>query len=231
MRRLPPQKDVAGIHFMNRGISTYPPYEVPETVQSPEILAVAAALKECRVEFKGGKVAVVGSGPTAGMTKLLAGYLYDKGCNVRLLRFENLGGARLHGPDLLRSLEETQVDKTVEIVNPDGEAVVSWTNQPGWLTKSRLKPGCVVIDMGYKFSRGKISGDADFMSISQVASAITPVPGGVRNIVKVMILQNLIQLINMQVGISQEAVSGALRRRFPIQSSERQGSLKRIPKH
>jgi methylenetetrahydrofolate dehydrogenase (NADP+)/methenyltetrahydrofolate cyclohydrolase len=229
MRRLPPQKDVGGIHFTNRGMATFPPHEVDKTVNAPEILAVAATLRECKIELKGGKVALVGSDSTAGMVKLLAGYLYDKGCDVRALRYENMhpvvGPADT--PRRLRSIEQAASQERGESINPNGEAIVTWTNQPGWLHSARVKPGSVIIDMGYKFARGLVSGDCDFDSLAQMPCIITPVPGGVRNIVRVMILQNLIQLIKMQIGAKEEQAAGALRRRFGVTSGEGSSPLRR----
>ena len=142
MRRLPPQKDVAGIHFTNRGMSTYPPYEVAETVHPPEILAVATTLRECDIDLRGGKVTIIGSASTAGMVKLLAGYLYDKGCDVRVLKIENFRSiVQGQGFGKLKPTEESTVDRSMEILNPAGEAVVTWTNHAGWLTRERLAPG------------------------------------------------------------------------------------------
>jgi methylenetetrahydrofolate dehydrogenase (NADP+) / methenyltetrahydrofolate cyclohydrolase len=228
MRRLPVSKDVGGIHFLNRGMATYPAREAGEAIISPEILAIASTLKECKIELRGGKLVVVGGGTTEGMVQLLAGYFYNKGCNVRLIRYENIHSQVEE--DGLRHLRPSDVpgSGSLEIINPDGEAVVSWANQPGWLTRARLHPASVVIDMGYKFARGRVSGDCDFMSILENGGIVTPVPGGVRNIVRYMILQNMVQLIKKQIGEDQERATGVLRRRFASTQNENQTSLKRF---
>ena len=220
MQRLPPSKDVAGIHFINRGMSTFSRAEVSDTVISPEIMAVTAALRECKVELKRGKITLIGSGSTGGMMKLLAGHLYDKGCDIRLLKYENLVETSGLQESRLKSAAASGASKE-ELLNPDGQAVITWANQPEWLTAKRLSPGCVILDMGYRFGRGKISGDCDFVSVSQIAKIITPVPGGVRNIVRIMILQNLIDLIKRQVGETQEQPVGPLLRRFGAGSGDK----------
>ncbi len=217
MRRLPPEKDVAGLHFINRGIVTYPPHEVAERVHPPEILAIVETLKEAKFELKSGRVVIVGSNATAGMVKILASYLYDEGSNVKLLRYSAITREE-DGvvSKRLQSIDDDKKDFDETIVNPDGDAVVTWANHPGWLSRSRLEPRSIVIDMGYKFARGKVSGDCDFMSVSKSAKLITPVPGGVRSITHVMILQNLINLIQRQMSEREDGSGKGLRRRFGV---------------
>jgi len=214
MKRLPPEKDVGGLHFVNRGMSTYAPHETGTQILPPEILAVVETLKQNSFELRGGKVVIVASEATAGLVKILAGHLFDKGCNVRILRYSNISRASdEQGAPRLKGFEE---EKAVEdtIINPEGEAVIAWANHSKWLTSSRLVPKSIVIDMGYKFARGVVSGDCDFPSVSRIASLITPVPGGVRNIAHVIILQNLITLIQVQLDHQIEQMGEGLKRRF-----------------
>ena len=217
MRRLPPEKDVGGIHFINRGKLSYPHYEVENFSYPPELPGVAATLKECSVELKGGKVVVIGSDQTSGIVRMLSGYLYEKGANVRLVHYKNLPGTRMAGESRkLRHIEEPEKKEEITVVNPEGEAVVTWTNHAGWLTRERLFPGSVVIDMGYKFARGKISGDCDFQNVSHTAKIITPVPGGARNIVHAMIVNNVIDLVKQKRSDQEPIKKGDLRKRFGV---------------
>ena len=56
---------------------------------------------------------------------------------------------------------------------------------------SWVKPGAIVIDVGMnRDEAGKLCGDVDFESASAVASAITPVPGGVGPMTIAMLLEN-----------------------------------------
>ena len=57
-----------------------------------------------------------------------------------------------------------------------------------------LKPGAVVIDVGTNRLDGKLVGDADFASVSAVASHVTPVPGGVGPVTVAMLLANVAAL-------------------------------------
>ncbi len=59
------------------------------------------------------------------------------------------------------------------------------------ITADYVKPGAVVIDVGINRNEaGKVVGDVDFASVEPVASAITPVPGGVGPMTIAMLLQN-----------------------------------------
>jgi methylenetetrahydrofolate dehydrogenase (NADP+)/methenyltetrahydrofolate cyclohydrolase len=59
------------------------------------------------------------------------------------------------------------------------------------ITADFIKPGATVIDVGVnRCSDGKLAGDVDFESVSTVAGAITPVPGGVGPMTIAMLLQN-----------------------------------------
>jgi methylenetetrahydrofolate dehydrogenase (NADP+)/methenyltetrahydrofolate cyclohydrolase len=63
------------------------------------------------------------------------------------------------------------------------DIVVAAVGRPGLVTGDWLRPGAVVIDVGINRivdgERSRLVGDCDFESCAQVASAITPVPGGV----------------------------------------------------
>ncbi len=60
-----------------------------------------------------------------------------------------------------------------------------------FVTADMVKPGAVVIDVGMnRRADGKLTGDVDFASVEPVASAITPVPGGVGPMTITMLMQN-----------------------------------------
>ena len=57
-----------------------------------------------------------------------------------------------------------------------------------------VKPGAIVIDVGInRLDNGKLVGDVDFDGVRQVASAITPVPGGVGPMTIAMLLTNTLE--------------------------------------
>jgi methylenetetrahydrofolate dehydrogenase (NADP+)/methenyltetrahydrofolate cyclohydrolase len=61
-----------------------------------------------------------------------------------------------------------------------------------------LKPGAVVVDVGINVVDGHIVGDVDFESAVTVASAITPVPGGVGPLTNAILLTHLIRAAERQ---------------------------------
>ena len=73
------------------------------------------------------------------------------------------------------------------------DLVVVAVGKPGVVNGSMLKPGAVVIDVGInRLPDGKLAGDVDFASASQVASRITPVPGGVGRMTVAMLIANTV---------------------------------------
>ena len=67
------------------------------------------------------------------------------------------------------------------------------------ITGDMIKPGAVVIDVGINRVDGKLVGDVDFASASQVASWITPVPGGVGPMTIAMLLRNTVRAAEAQL--------------------------------
>ena len=71
------------------------------------------------------------------------------------------------------------------------DVVVAAVGRRNTLTAEMVKPGAIVIDVGMnRNDAGKLCGDVDFDGVSQVASAITPVPGGVGPMTIAMLLVN-----------------------------------------
>ena len=73
------------------------------------------------------------------------------------------------------------------------DVVVVAVGKPHTLKSEMVKPGAIVIDVGInRMADGKLCGDVDFEAVSQIASAITPVPGGVGPMTITMLLANTI---------------------------------------
>ena len=70
--------------------------------------------------------------------------------------------------------------------------------RPGLITGEMLKPGAVVVDVGINVVDGKLVGDVDFESARRVASAITPVPGGIGPLTNAMLLSHLVRAAEAQ---------------------------------
>lgn len=73
------------------------------------------------------------------------------------------------------------------------DVLITATGVPGLITRGHVKPGAVVIDVGIARSpQGGITGDVRFEEVSEVASAITPVPGGVGPMTVAMLMRNVV---------------------------------------
>jgi methylenetetrahydrofolate dehydrogenase (NADP+) / methenyltetrahydrofolate cyclohydrolase len=74
------------------------------------------------------------------------------------------------------------------------DVIVAAVGKRNVLTADMVKPGAVVIDVGMnRNDEGKLCGDVDFAGVSQVASWITPVPGGVGPMTRAMLLMNTLE--------------------------------------
>jgi len=84
------------------------------------------------------------------------------------------------------------------------DVLVAAVGRPKMVTGDWLKPGAVVIDVGINRGEdGKLVGDVDFDSAVEVASAITPVPGGVGPMTRAMLLENTLTATVRQTGIDE----------------------------
>lgn len=74
------------------------------------------------------------------------------------------------------------------------DIVIAAIGKPGFVTKNMVRPGACVIDVGInRLPSGKLAGDCDFDGLLEVASAITPVPGGVGPMTIAMLLFNTVK--------------------------------------
>ncbi len=80
------------------------------------------------------------------------------------------------------------------------DILVVAAGQPGLVTAADVKPGAVVVDVGINRTEDGLVGDVDFKSVSEVAGAITPVPGGVGPMTIASLLANTIQAAELRAG-------------------------------
>jgi methylenetetrahydrofolate dehydrogenase (NADP+)/methenyltetrahydrofolate cyclohydrolase len=84
-------------------------------------------------------------------------------------------------------------------VTRTADILVAAIGQPEFINAEMVKPGAVVIDVGTTRVGDRIVGDVDFSAISQIASAITPVPRGVGPMTITMLLANTVKAAKMQI--------------------------------
>jgi methylenetetrahydrofolate dehydrogenase (NADP+)/methenyltetrahydrofolate cyclohydrolase len=78
------------------------------------------------------------------------------------------------------------------------DIVIVAAGRPGLITGQMLKRGAVVVDVGINVVGDRIVGDVDAGSVSGVASALTPVPGGVGPVTNALLMTHLIRAAEAQ---------------------------------
>ena len=80
------------------------------------------------------------------------------------------------------------------------DIVIAAVGKPKMITADMIKAGAAVIDVGInRGTDGKLVGDVDFEAVSQIASWITPVPGGVGPMTIALLLTNTLSAAQAQV--------------------------------
>jgi methylenetetrahydrofolate dehydrogenase (NADP+)/methenyltetrahydrofolate cyclohydrolase len=162
-----PMKDVDAFHPENVGLIVQGrPRFLPCTPHGVQLLLV-----ESGTQIEGAHVVVLGRSEIVG--KPMAMMLMQKGAAA------NATVTICHS----RTRNLTEITRTADIL-------IAAIGLPKFVTKEKVKPGVVVIDVGINRVEGKLIGDVDFESVSEIASAITPVPGGVGPMTIAMLLKN-----------------------------------------
>ena len=87
----------------------------------------------------------------------------------------------------------------------EADIIVAAVGKADFVTADMVKDGAVVIDVGMnRRADGKLCGDVDFDAVSQKASAITPVPGGVGPMTITMLMQNTVTSAELRAGAKKQ---------------------------
>ena len=133
-----------------------------------------------------------------GCMKMLESIGYDlRGKHAVVIGRSNIVGK----PMALMLLQQNATVTICHSATPDlkvhtlqADVIVAAVGKRNVLTADMVKPGAVVLDVGMnRNEEGKLCGDVDFDSVSQVASYITPVPGGVGPMTITMLLVNTLE--------------------------------------
>jgi methylenetetrahydrofolate dehydrogenase (NADP+)/methenyltetrahydrofolate cyclohydrolase len=188
LERIDPDKDVDGFHPLNAGLAFVGDARgfVPAT---PAGIMEILAREE--VPTHGKHVVIVGR--SLIVSKPLASLLMAP------------------GPDATVTLTHKYTEDLASHTRMADILVVA-VGKPGLITADMVKPGAVVIDVGTSrvadetAPRGyRIKGDVDFEAVSQVAAAITPVPGGVGPMTITMLLANTLEAARRAVSAKEVA--------------------------
>ena len=95
--------------------------------------------------------------------------------------------------------------KDLKNVTRRADILVAAVGKPNFVTADMVKEGAVVIDVGInRMPDKKLCGDVDFEAVSKVASAITPVPGGVGPMTIAMLMKNTVTAAICQNGLKEQ---------------------------
>jgi methylenetetrahydrofolate dehydrogenase (NADP+)/methenyltetrahydrofolate cyclohydrolase len=185
MWRVRPEKDVDGFHPVNVGRLALgdPDAFVPATPA-----AVVQLLLRSDIDPAGKRVVIVGRSNIVG--RPLALVLSQKG----------------PGGDATVTIAHSRT-RDLPGVTREADILVAAVGRVNLITKEMVKPGAVVIDVGINrvddpsAKRGyRLVGDVAFEEVREVASAITPVPGGVGPMTIAMLLKNAVKAAIQQTG-------------------------------
>lgn len=103
------------------------------------------------------------------------------------------------GADATVTICHSRTRHLKEIVKT-ADIIIAAIGKPEFVTADMVKPGAVVIDVGINRVDDRLVGDVDFEGVKEVASAITPVPGGVGPMTIAMLLKNTLMAARIQSG-------------------------------
>ncbi len=167
-----PAKDVDAFAPENVGrISQGRPRYLPCTPHG-----VMQLLGRCEIETAGKEVVVVGRSDIVGKP-LVSMFLQKNGPM---------------GPSNANSTVTCCHSQSVDLgkITRRAEILVVAIGRPKFITADMVSPGAVVIDVGINRLGDRIVGDVDFEPVAKIASAITPVPGGIGPLTIAMLLRN-----------------------------------------
>ncbi|HEY2180556.1 MAG TPA: bifunctional methylenetetrahydrofolate dehydrogenase/methenyltetrahydrofolate cyclohydrolase FolD [Solirubrobacteraceae bacterium] len=178
---IPPEKDVDGLTALNTGLlSLGRPGLRPCTP-----LGVMELLAQTGVELEGAEAVVVGRSNLFG--KPMAQLLLGANATVTVCHSRT---------------------RDLAAVCARADVLIAAIGRPRMIGAEFVKPGAVVIDVGQvrltpeqAGNRSGLVGDVDFAAASEVASAITPVPGGVGPMTVAFLLRNTLEAARRQAGL------------------------------
>jgi len=178
-----PAKDIDGIHPLNAGLLRlgYDGF-LPATAH-----AAIEILKRSGIEIAGREAVIIGRSTVVGMPAAF------------MLVRENATVTVCHSRtrDLRRHVRRAEI-------------LVVAAGRAGLVTGDMLRRGAVVVDVGINIVDGHLVGDVDFASAAPIASAITPVPGGVGPLTNALLLAHLMRAARRQAEARAGAVPPAL---------------------
>ena len=173
MAAVRPDKDVDGVHPINRGyILSGQDGLFPATPLSCIELLIRSGVK-----IAGKHVVLVGRGETVGKPLVFLILKHDATVTICHSKTPDLGSFTRQADILIAAVGRAKMIK-----------------------KDMVKPGAIVVDAGINEIPGGICGDVDFEAVQEIASLISPVPGGVGSLTTALVMRNVLKGIVLQGG-------------------------------
>ena len=167
-----PRKDVDAFHPENVGlISQGRPRFLPCTPHG-----VQQILDRCEVELSGKHAVIVGRSDIVG-----------KPMSMLLTAKDSTRGPQAANATVTICHSRT---RNLAEVCRSADVIIAAVGIANFVTVEMVKPGAVVVDVGINRTDEGLVGDVDFAAVSQIASQITPVPGGVGPLTVTMLMYN-----------------------------------------
>ena len=171
-----PIKDADGFHAINVGRNSIGGNLLKKTFTPCTPLGCYLMLKKVIPDLKGMHAVIIGRSNIVG--KPMAQLLLEESCTVTIVHSKT---------------------KNIESMVKQADIVVAAVGSPNMVKRDWVKDGAVIIDVGInridnpdKPGKTKLVGDVDYKDVFSVASAITPVPGGVGPMTIACLLKNTV---------------------------------------
>lgn len=162
-----PEKDVDGFHPVNKGLLSIG----RDCLVSCTPKGCIELLKYANVDMPGKNCVVIGRSNIVG--KPVASLMLHENATVTVVHSKT---------------------KNIKEICKQADILIVAIGKQGFVTKDFVKEGAVIIDVGInRCADGKVRGDVDFDDVVDIASAITPVPGGVGPMTITMLLSNTLE--------------------------------------
>lgn len=162
-----PEKDVDGFHPVNKGLLSIG----RDCLVSCTPKGCIELLKYANVDMAGKNCVVIGRSNIVG--KPVASLMLHENATVTVVHSKT---------------------KNIMEICKQADILIVAIGKQGFVTKDFVKEGAVIIDVGInRCADGKVRGDVDFDDVVDIASAITPVPGGVGPMTITMLLSNTLE--------------------------------------
>jgi len=176
-----PNKDVDAFHPHNVGLISQGRHRfLPCTPHG-----IVQMLKRYDIKTTGKTVCVIGRSDIVGKPMAM------------MLSSSNMG----LGSDFANATVTLCHSRTADLTNTVAQAdiVVAAIGKAKFVTSDMIKPGAVVVDVGINRTDDGLVGDVDFDGVMEIASYVTPVPGGVGPLTVTMLLENTLAAAQQQI--------------------------------